>query len=181
MQHKQRGKQILDGKITAVVGIVMLTLISGITLAQSSPPLLLNDTDTPGPAGWEINILAALEHSAWNDEWLLPLLDINYGLGERIQLMMGLPYVYEHKNDLRAHRGFEGLELGVKYRFVDRPYPKVYIPLRTGIKSEIILPLEWHLEHIPFGFTAEAGHVWCGGKSEGWEGGLAVAFLLEYV
>ena len=58
-----------------------LILFSESILAQSSPPILTNDPGTPGPGNWEINILTSFEHSAVDDEWLIPLLDFNYGVG----------------------------------------------------------------------------------------------------
>ena len=163
-------------------------LFSESIFAQGSPPLLLNDPDTPGPGKWEINILTALEHSAVNDEWQIPLFDINYGLGDRCQLTVALPYVIDWDKSSGVQRGFDGMEMGIKYRFVDNSatsgsnfsfFPKVYIPFETEDGSELMFPLEWHRDWSHFGLTAEVGHIWVNGKSEGWEGGVGAALFLE--
>jgi hypothetical protein len=177
------------------VSLVLFCIIVGVLFsksiyAQSSPPLLLNDPGTPGLGKWEINIMTSLEHSAVNDEWQALLFDINYGLGERSQITLGLPYVVDWEDGARDWRGFDGVEFGFKYRFVDQSesfssdlsfYPKIYIPFETQAGSEFILPLEWHREWSNFGLTAEIGHIWVQGTSEGWEGGVGAAVFFERV
>jgi hypothetical protein len=165
-------------------------LFSGSIYAQSSPPLLVNDPGTPGSGKWEINIMTSLEHSTVNDEWQALLFDINYGLGNRGQITVGLPFVVDWSDGTGNCRGFDGVELGFKYRFLDQSesfssdfscYPKVYFPFETEGGSEFFLPLEWHREWLNFGLTAEIGHVWVQGKSEGWEGGVGAAIFLDRV
>ncbi|MCX6143730.1 MAG: hypothetical protein NTZ35_10945 [Ignavibacteriales bacterium] len=168
----------------------LLILFSESILAQSSPPLLTNDPGTPGPGNWEINVLTSFEHSAVNDEWLIPLLDFNYGVGDRWQLTASMPFVIGHAQGAGVRRTFDGIELGVKYRFVDSPgktgsnfslYPKVYFSFVEEKSMKLSLPLEWHREWSHFGLTAELGHVWVNGESDGWEGGVAAALFLDPV
>ncbi|MCJ7552336.1 MAG: hypothetical protein MUO34_00500 [Ignavibacteriaceae bacterium] len=158
--------------------------------AQSSPPLILNDPGTPGPGNWEINIMSSLEHSTVNDEWQVILFDINYGVGERTQLMVGLPYVVDWEDGVRNFTGFDGMELGIKYRFLDQSesfgsdisfYPKIYFPFEGKVGRKFILPLEWHKEWSDFGLTAEIGHVWVQGESNKWEVGVGIAIFLDRV
>src|SRR6202044_197616 len=54
--------------------------------AHGGPPLLTDDPDTPGPNHWEINLAMTSQYAA--HVWLLgtPLADINYGVGDHIQL-----------------------------------------------------------------------------------------------
>jgi hypothetical protein len=168
----------------------VLILSSELILAQSSPPLLTNDPGTPGPGKWEINILSSYEHSAVNDEWLIPLLDFNYGVGDRWQLTASMPFVIGHEQDAAVRRTFDGIEMGVKYRFVDNPgttgsnvslYPKVYFSFVEERSMKVSLPVEWHREWTHFGLTGELGHVWVNGESDGWEGGVAAALFLHPV
>jgi hypothetical protein len=168
----------------------VLILFSESILAQSSPPLLSNDPGTPGPGNWEINILTSLEHSDVNDEWLMRLFDFNYGVGDRCQLTASIPFVIGHERGTAVRRTFDGIEMGVKYRFVDNPgrtgsnfslFPKVYFSFVEEKSTKLSLPLEWHHEWPHFGLTAELGHVWVNGESDGWEGGLAAALLLDPV
>lgn len=155
---------------------------------QSSPPLQSNDPGTPGPGNWEINIFTSLERSAVFEEWQVPQFDINFGVGDRIQLTVSVPFVIEYEEGSMTRRAFDGAELGVKYRFLDNPgstgpnfsvFPQIYFAFEEKRTTEWSLPIQWHQEWSPIGLTAEIGHVWVDGKSEGWEGGLGVGLLLD--
>jgi hypothetical protein len=175
-------------KFLILFACFLLILFNESIRAQSSPPLLTNDPGTPGPGNWEINILTSFEHAAVYNEWLIPLLDFNYGVGDRWQLAASMPFVIGHQQDAGVRRTFDGIELGIKYRFVDNPgkagssfslYPKVYFSFVEEKSMKLSLPFEWHKEWSHFGLTAELGHVWVNGKSDGWEGGVAAALLLD--
>jgi hypothetical protein len=88
---------------------------------QAGPPLVTDDPGTPGPNKWEINFAYMLEKNQEERRVTLPDLDINYGLGERIQLKYDLPYVLSknEENDSK-HNGFDRSEVGVKWRFLDK-------------------------------------------------------------
>jgi hypothetical protein len=96
--------------------------------------------------------MTSLEHSTIKDQWQVFLFDINYGLGERIQLTVALPYLLVWEKGVKDRLGFDGVEFGFKYRFLDKSEflnsdfscnPKVYSPFKTEEGSEFILPLEW--------------------------------------
>ena len=168
----------------------MLMLSGPSVFAQGGPPLILTDPGTPGPGNWEINIFASLEHSATNSEYQLPQFDINYGVGERTQLTLTTPFAISKELETGTRRGFDWLEMGVKYRFVDNPgstgsnfalFPQVHFSFEEEKEVELSLPLEWHQEWTHFGLTAEISHLWVNGKSNGWEGGVAAAVLLDPV
>lgn len=169
----------------------ILILFSESLLAQGGPPLVLTDPGTPGPGNWEINLLASLERSDVKDEWQIPLLDINYGVGDRWQLTASIPYAISDETDVGIQRAFDGIALGVKYRFVDNPdatgsnfafFPQVHLSFGDENQStKWTLPLEWHREWKHLGLTAEVGHIWVNGESDGWEGGMAAALLLDPV
>jgi hypothetical protein len=179
-----------DFKYAIFFASSVLIMSSESILAQSSPPLLSNDPGTPGPGKWEINILTSLEHSDVNEEWQIPLFDINYGIGDRYQLSVTSPFVVAHEKGSAVRRVFDGMEMGVKYRFVDNPgatgsnfsfYPKIFFSFVEEKSTKVSLPLQWHREWSHFGLTAEIGHVWINGQSDGWEGGAGAALLLNRV
>jgi hypothetical protein len=168
----------------------VLILFNETILAQSSPPLLSNDPGTPGPGKWEIYILTSLEHSDVSNDLQIPLFDFNYGVGDRVQLTVSIPFSIGHEEGTAVRRAFDGMEMGVKYRFVDNPgrmgsnfslFPKVFFSFVEERSMKLSLPLEWHLGWSHFGLTAEVGHVWVNGQSDGWEGGAGAAVLLERV
>jgi hypothetical protein len=177
-------------KYAMLFAIAFVILFSESLRAQSSPPLLSTDPGTPGPGNWEINILTSLEHSQVMDEWQAPLSDINYGVGDRWQLSATMPYVIDQEKGSGVRRAFDGIEMGVKYRFIDNPgatgsnfslYPKAFFSFVDEKSTKWTLPLEWHREWSHFGLTAEVGHIWVNGESDGWEGGVAAALLLDPV
>jgi hypothetical protein len=182
-------KRIQEKSITISLYILFI-LIPAIYNAQSSPPLIVNDPGTPGPGNWEINILSSFEHSSLTTEWEAIVFDVNYGVGERIQLTIESPLVYVWEKELNEFRGFDGLGVGMKYRFLDQEdhgsdisvYPQFYFP--ADIKNEgweFNLPFEWHKEWTNFGITAEVGQVWLNGKLNRWESGVGIAYLLNKI
>jgi hypothetical protein len=55
--------------------------------------MLTEDPATPGPGNWEINSAFAYERVNGQPWFEAPLLDINYGVGERFQLKYELPFI----------------------------------------------------------------------------------------
>lgn len=82
-----------------------------------SPPLDVDDTGTPGCNGWEINIVASGEFGKTTSAET-PLFDINYGIGDNIQLKGEIPYELS-RADGASTSGFGRAEFGIKYRFYE--------------------------------------------------------------
>lgn len=117
-----------------------------------------DDPGTPGDGHWEINLGAVGTHTrnAWEVE--VPDADINYGLGERIQLNLDLPWSYTNA-DHRWRSGVGDTSIAVKWRFLDAgetgglelsTYPRYQTSLssyseRIGVASpdaELFVPIE---------------------------------------
>jgi len=88
--------------------------------ADAGPPFLTNDPGTPGNGNWEINIAAMQTTVPDESVWQLPQLDVNYGLGERIQLSTEVPYVVVNRTGQPQASGWGNANLGVKWRFYDK-------------------------------------------------------------
>jgi hypothetical protein len=88
--------------------------------AQAGPPYFSNDPGTPGNANWEINLAASPTVNRAAASYQLPQIDLNYGLGERIQLTYQVPYVITSGNDQPQHSGWGNGFPGVKWRFLDQ-------------------------------------------------------------
>jgi hypothetical protein len=99
-------------KRVAVYLLFPLTL-----LAQGGPPLLTDDPGTPGNRNWEINTASGHFWSHTEHQIQGPLLDINYGLGDRIQLKYQVPYLFDSENHGPFKGGVGNSLLGVKWRF----------------------------------------------------------------
>lgn len=73
----------------------------------SSPPLSSDDPGTPGPFGFELNILGGMTNSSDTYGGV----DANYGIGSRVQLKL--------EDYAQDGAGFSTVNAGVKWRFVD--------------------------------------------------------------
>lgn len=98
-----------------------------VDMTVGSPPMVIDDTSTPGPGKWEANLVFGADLSTDSDKYELPLVDINYGVGEKVQLKYEVPYAVTRdvltdeagsKETVRA-RGVADSIVGVKYRFYD--------------------------------------------------------------
>jgi hypothetical protein len=93
-------------------------LYSSAALASGGPPMLTDDTGTPGDGHWEINIATLSFHADSGTTYQLPLVDTNYGIGERVQIKLEMPWIRE--DDAAGSRsGLGNGLLGVRWRFYD--------------------------------------------------------------
>ena len=141
-----------------------------VEMTVGSPPMQSEDSDTPGAGNWEINIAMGAEFAGGDREIELPILDVNYGLGDRVQLTYSVPYVSLREDGASAH-GLGDSEFGLKYRFYDNEdrgismalYPQLRV--RTPGANEDVsegatawaLPLILVSEFEHFSITANAG------------------------
>jgi hypothetical protein len=104
---------------TLLIAFWLLAGMSGHALAQGGPPLITNDPDTPGAGNWEINLAASGSHSDGSWELSLPDVDVNYGLGDRMQLSMHFGEAWARGEDGAWASGTGPVELALRFRFVD--------------------------------------------------------------
>lgn len=161
-------------------GAISLTLISLLFAtpfavhAQAGPPYLSNDPGTPGNGNWEIN-LAAVPTTTHNGSSLqLPQIDMNFGVGDRIQLTYEVPYVLSMANGAPTQSGWGNAYPGVKWRFVDQgengwqvsTFPQLESGLSAGAQARglgapgprYLLPLEAAHKVGPLDVDAEVGY-----------------------
>jgi hypothetical protein len=89
-------------------------------LAQAGPPFLTNDPGTPGNANWEINLgsMQTIAHGV--STYQVPQIDLNFGIGDRIQLTYEIPYVFQESSGQTAQTAWGNAYPGVKWRFLDQ-------------------------------------------------------------
>ena len=63
-----------------------LVLFSAVGWAQGGPPFRSDDPDTPGNNNWEINVFGTADRNPVLGLYEIPDIDLNYGVGHRIQL-----------------------------------------------------------------------------------------------
>lgn len=81
--------------------------------------MITDDPGTPGDRKWEINLAIAFEHRPGQAAFDAPGIDLNYGLGERIQLtLQGGPGLLKRSGHGPVI-GWGSTEAAVKWRFLD--------------------------------------------------------------
>ena len=161
---------------TALVLVALVLLPRG-ARAEAGPPLLTDDPWTPGSNHWEINLAVTSEVN--HDEFRLeaPLADINYGVGEHIQLKYEVPFTVSGGTAQASQSGFAQSIAGVKWRFLDKDktglamstYPQVSFKSPGSVISkaatdsnesglEFLVPVELEEGLGVFKFNEELGY-----------------------
>ena len=158
--------------------------------AQGGPPMQTDDPGTPGNRAWEINVGVTSDRRTHSREFEMPVLDMNYGLGDRIQLNYEIPYVVSGADDEQTRSGLGNSSMAVKWRFFENEkaglslsiYPRLELnnPTRSLDRGLVdagprfLFPLEIAKKLGPVNVNGELGH-WFTQEPRGlWIAGLAV-------
>jgi hypothetical protein len=107
---------------------LLLCALATCVRAQGGPPFRTDDPETPGNKHWEINFGWIGDRNPASGDYQIPDFDINYGLGDRIQLKYELPIAIHEDRPLTATPGDPAQPgrvlvgagnslMGVKWRF----------------------------------------------------------------
>jgi Putative MetA-pathway of phenol degradation len=177
----------------------MLLIACAILCTQAfggSPPLIVDDPETPGEHGWEVNITSSIETTREGTEMEVPLFDINYGFNERDQFKVEFSVFENDKPDEDNHWGVSDVLVGYKYRFLDENdcggwavsiYPQLNTPtgnrfldLGSG-STELFIPFELqkHYCNEKYWVNPEFGYntVFDDDDSNWWKAGCAVGWV----
>jgi hypothetical protein len=164
--------------------------VSAAVLAQGGPPFVTDDPGTPGDGRWEINVAFLSEKRGGERRLETPLVDANYGWGDRVQLKLEVPWVVQSVREEAVRNGVGNALLGVKWRFAEDEnhgvavafYPQVEINLlsssaRRGLAergSGLLLPLAIEKNLGPLSANVEVGYQIREGEKGVWAGGLTL-------
>jgi hypothetical protein len=170
-------------RLTALVGVLVLPISSA--FAQGGPPMLTDDPGTPGNRRWEVNVAFTVEDRRAGRTFSVPLIDANYGLGERIQLKIEAPWLVG-----RDENGLGNVLLGIKWRFLDEDahgvalslYPQIELRAPAASRKrglgeadhEYLLPLSAQKNLGPVSANAEIGFAYRPHDEDEWVYGLAI-------
>lgn len=87
--------------------------------AQGGPPMITDDPGTPGNGKWENNFAVTFEHRSGETLYEVPQIDLNYGLGDHLQLNLQIAPTVLEKDGQGAIGGLGGTQAAVKWRFLD--------------------------------------------------------------
>jgi len=175
----------------AALLIGVLFFLPTLMCAQGGPPYYTTDPGTPGPNSWEINF--GYMPFLYNGSSIahIPDADINYGIGDRIQLTLETALLRGTIGNTAPNYGPNQDQWGVKWRFLDNessnfavsvfPQFSVNTPFvrssqhgLTPPGPSLLLPMEFTKKVGPVDVNWEVGfnNVWKG--PNGWIGGLVI-------
>jgi Putative MetA-pathway of phenol degradation len=158
--------------------------------AQGGPPFIGDDPGTPGDGNWEINVATYAERHPTERIYNAPILDMNYGLGPRIQLKYQVPYLVDGADGDPTRSGLGKSLAGVKWRFYDSgeeglqisTYPQLEFnnptsSLERGLVdygTRFYLPIELTKKVGPFVVNPEIGYWFANKAGAAWAAGIVV-------
>lgn len=186
----------LHPKITAALGGLFLSLATATVLpAAGSPPMITDDPGTPGNGNWELNFGISTEKRSGERVSELPLIDLNYGIGDRWQLKYEVPYLQLKADGEPTTTGLGNSAFGVKWRFHDEGekglavsvYPQVEFNNPGSRSDEKGLVEHGTTFLLPFQFQQEVGPVtlvWQVGREfraagDSWYYGLSAGHMIS--
>ena len=185
--------RVPGGGLRAIVYAALL-LAAGLARAhaQGGPPMITDDPGTPGDRHWEFNLVSTSVRTPGVTELGLPLLDMSYGIGDRLQLNYQGSWNVLRTDGQPVVSGMSDSQLAVKWRFYDAgeqgwqasTFPRITFLTpgthsdRRGLASahpEFLLPFEVRKDLGPFSIDADFGHIFSRTRDEeGWIGGVCI-------
>lgn len=153
--------------------------------------MITDDPGTPGDGQWEINFAATARRSSAGSEGELPLLDVNYGLGDYVELKYEVPWIVQDEAGGGTRSGLGNSMFGVKWRFYDAGedgwqvsiYPQLEIrnpgsgSANRGLAEDantFILPFQFMRAFQSVGVSFEIGREFPSHGEDAWFGGVVI-------
>lgn len=184
-EEQQKGTSAPASSVKCAVKVMFQSRIrrrkddEPVEMTAGSPPLQTEDTETPGDRNLEINMGVLGESGGGEHRHELPVLDINYGVGDTLQFSYSIPYVFARQavthaageEEMTSAHGVGDSSVQLKYRFYDNTDTGLsfaiapLVQFRTpGANREVsegrtvtVLPLIATREYANASITANAG------------------------
>ena len=98
---------------------MLVAAVARVAFGQGGPPMITDDPGTPGAGKWENNFAIAFEHRPNETSIDIPAIDLNYGIGDHIQLTLQTAPVLLKRSGHGVIGGLGETEAAVKWRFLD--------------------------------------------------------------
>ncbi len=168
----------------------VFAMISLPAAAQGGPPYYTNDPGTPGHLNWEINLGYMPFFYSNQSVSHVPDVDINFGIGDRIQLTYENAWLRVQHPSSGSQFGLGQSNPGVKWRFYDAgesglaisTFPQLFLnnpndAVRRGItpaSESFLLPFEFSKKIGPVDVNYEIGYQFVHKGSDSWLMGLVI-------
>jgi hypothetical protein len=173
-----------------VLPALFFFLAAASSFAQGGPPYYTNDPGTPGNFNWEINFGYMPFFYSNNSVSHTPDVDINFGIGDRIQLTYENAWLRVQNPSPTTKFGLGQSNPGFKWRFYDAGesglsisvFPQFFLnnpgdAVRRGItlpNDSFLLPFEFAKKFGPVDVNYEIGYQFVHKAPDGWISGLVV-------
>jgi len=170
--------------------LFLLFLTTPCAFSQGGPPYYTNDPGTPGNLNWEINLGYMPFFYSGHSVSHVPDVDINFGLGDRIQLTYENAWLRVQNPFSQTKFGLGQSNPGLKWRFHDggesglsvSVFPQAFLnnpnhAVQRGISSpnnSFELPAEFSKKFGPVDVDYEIGYQFVHNGPDGWLTGLVV-------
>ncbi len=155
--------------------LLFALLLIGRVHAAGGPPMMTDDAQTPGDNNLEVNIAYTGEIRGNTRGYEQPLIDINYGVGENLQLKIESSYVSLFRDGESHTKGIGNAKIGIKWRFYENDsgdllistYPQyTFVPIKKSytngiaeINQALFLPIEISKQIGKLSVTGEFGYL----------------------
>jgi hypothetical protein len=160
---------------------------------RGGPPLITDDPGTPGNGRWEVNVALTTEQTRTERVLELPLLDINYGLGDQIQLKYEGPLLVVDEQDAGPRGTLSNSLVGVKWRFLDEDKHGVSMSVYPQVEfnnpgsnaddkglvedgTQVLIPFQIARNFGPVAVNVEVGYNFIQYGDDQWKYGVAVGY-----
>lgn len=158
----------------AVAGFLLSFSLARVAFAQAGPPMLTDDPGTAPKGMVEWNTAVTIQgNQDGSSETLLPLVDVSYGLTEKVELNYESHWTVVRRPGEAAQAGWDDTTLAFKWRFADEDKQGADISFqpqytfntgqsayRRGIlnkNSDLLLPFELGKTFDSFVINVEVG------------------------
>jgi hypothetical protein len=178
------------GPAVRLILALFLALAANSAFAQGGPPYYTNDPGTPGHLNWEINLGYMPFFYSNQSVSHVPDVDINFGVGDRVQLTYENAWLRVHKPGSATKFGMGQSNPGVKWRFYDTGetglavsvFPQLFLnnpndAVRRGItpaSEAFLLPFELSKKVGPVDVNYEIGNQFVRKGPDMWLTGLVL-------
>jgi len=176
--------------LRSLILIVVLFLAATTAWTQGGPPYYTNDPGTPGNHNWEINLGYMPFFYSNQSVSHTPDVDINFGIGNRIQLTYESAWLRVQNPSSATKFGMNQSNPGLKWRFYDAGesglsisiFPQAYLnnpnnAVRRGItppSDTFLMPVEFSKKLGPIDVDYEIGYQIVHKGPNGWISGLVL-------
>lgn len=177
-------------KLRRLILTLSIFLATASAFAQGGPPYYTNDPGTPGHLNWEINL--GYMPFLYSDQSVshTPDVDINFGVGDRIQLTYENAWLRVKNPKSATEYGLGQSNPGVKWRFYDAGesglsisvFPQLFLnnpndAVRRGItppSESFLVPVEFSRKFGPVDVDYELGYQFVHKVPNAWLTGLVI-------